>query len=49
MLGCVPGFKTANIVLINGAEGREKQAENVAKERQSKDARGDEETTGRRG
>ena len=49
MLGRVPGFKAANIVLINGAEGREKQAEDVAKERQSRDARGDEETTGSRG
>lgn len=49
MLGRTPGFGAARVVLMDGAEGREKRVEEAAGERWSRDAREDAERTEKRG
>ena len=49
MFGRTPGFGVASVVLIDGAEGREKRVDDAAGERWSRDAMEDEERTEKRG
>ncbi len=49
MFGLTPGLGVVRVVLMDGAEGREKRVDDAAGERWSADARDDEDRTEKRG